>query len=793
MLRSPEPPSLETILISLINDVLLFPSNFSLILDDYHSIDAREVHDLIVFLIENLPDQMHLVILTRSDPPLPLMARFRSQNQLTELRAVDLSFSADEIGDLFNEILKLKLSSVDIEMLEARTEGWIAGLQLAALSLQGREDYSSFIQTFKGDNRYIADYLIEEVLNRQPESVQNFLLQTSVLDRLCASLCNAVTEQENCQQIIDGLEKANLFVIPLDDVRCWYRYHHLFAGLLKQRLRTSQNDIIPDLHRRASHWFAHNGYKNEAVDHAFLADDLSLVVPLIEELAEIVWDRARDSQLLRWLKKLPEEHIEANPKLCIFYARELFKSGFLEKSEEKLKTAEQLLISATIDKSHTEGLLGRIAVIRAYASIRKGKPSDAIKYSKSALTLLNQSDLNWKSVAATTLGFGYGWDNLVKSQKAYTKAMKISREAGNIYYQIFAGSMLGSVLQRRGRFNESQNLSRQLLSLAIDNGIEQTGVTATIYLNLGVVLCEWNEIEEGTQLIKKGIRMSEIGRDPVVLASCQIGLQRALIYRMDFVGAFKLMDEINKRADGFTLPPWITNTISALNVFFLLGAGNLDAALQWVKDSGLKTDGKLEHLREIEFLALAHILIVQNKLDEADRLLVRLIQKAQADDQVYMSVELRLWRAIGFKQKNDTAAAIAELKLALALGEPGGLLMIFASKGKPVADLLEEIVSVRKQDHNQAKEGFSLAYAKKVLTAFKSLTSPKLEALLDPLSDRELEVLQLIAAGLSNKEIGEKLFISLNTVKTHTRNINSKLDATSRTSAVARAKELKLI
>ena len=310
MLQSPQPPPIESILINLINDVIRIPTDIALILDDYHLVDAKPIHDLIAFLLENLPEQMHMIIATRSDPPLPLLARLRSQNQLTELRAADLSFTADETAILFNESLNLRLSTKDIHLLETRTEGWIAGLQLAALSLQGRKDPSGFIKGFKGDNRYIADYLTEEVLNRQPEHLRNFLLQTSILGRLCGSLCDAVTRQENSQQMLNTLEKANLFVIPLDDERCWYRYHHLFADLLEQRLRMKQGDLVAELHRRASQWFAENDFKNEAVDHAFAAQDYTQAAQLIEEIAEIDWDRARESRLLQWFKKLPDEQIE---------------------------------------------------------------------------------------------------------------------------------------------------------------------------------------------------------------------------------------------------------------------------------------------------------------------------------------------------------------------------------------------------------------------------------------------------------------------------------------------------
>ena len=371
--------------------------------------------------------------------------------------------------------------------------------------------------------------------------------------------------------------------------------------------------------------------------------------------------------------------------------------------------------------------------------------------------------------------------------------MEISKAAGNVYYHIFAGSCLGSILFRRGRLKEAENLNRKLLSLAIENGIEQTGIAGSVYGSLGSILCEWNNFDEGMRLINKGIELSELGRDPVILASCQIGLVRALMYRMEIAGALRLMDDITERAGNFALPPWITAPLAAFKVFFWLATGNLDAAVNWAQEQGLGIDDNISNLYQLEYLSLAHILIAQNKLDEADHLVQRLIEMAKAGDHVYMMVEMRLCRLMIFLLKAEAASAVAELQSALALAESGGLIMIFVSKGKPVADLLEEMIAAKKRVHDPHQAGFSLSYAKKILSAFKATTPPKIEGLMDPISERELEVLQLIAAGLSNREIADKLFISLNTVKTHTKNINSKLDVNSRIKAVARAKELKLI
>ena len=795
LLRSPQPPPVDSILANLINDISETHEDIVLVIDDYHAIESRRVHDLISFFIEHMPEHLHIVIATRSDPPVSL-SRWRSQNHLIEIRTAELCFTAEEAAQFFNECLKLKLSPDEIELLESRTEGWIAGLQLAAISIRGQNDPSLFIRHFSGDNRYIMDYLVEEVIHQQPEQLRQFLLQTSFLDRMSASLCDAVTRSKNSQLMLEQMEKANLFIIPLDDQRCWYRYHHLFADLLKQRLMIKQADLVTKLHRRASQWFANKGFNNEAVEHALAAKDYEQAARLIEIVAESDWDRAQGSQVMRWCRRLPEKRIKTNPSLCIFYARELFKNGYLEKAEKRLQAAEKILNATPARNTKNENLHGRIAVIRAYMSSRTGDVSRIIHFSNQALNLLPQRELIWRSVAATTLGFAYGWagaGDLVKAQQAFSEAMKISEEAGNMYYNIFAGSCLAGVLLMRGKLVEAKNISQQSLNLALKNGIIQTGIVGSLYGNLGMIRCEWADMDEGIDLIKKGIQLSEQGRDPVILASCRISLLRALIYRNDIAGAFEVFEKFNQSVRNFKLPPWITNTTSAFNVLFWLASGDLNRAIHWVEERGLGIDDKLENLRGIEYLALTNILIAQKRLDDAVRFSLRILEMAQAGDNAYLQIEMRLLRVTIFMALKHKAGALNELKSALMLGEPGGLIMIFVSKGKPVADLMEEILANSKRNHDETTAGFSLTYVKKLLTVFKSIKPPKIDDLLEPLSDRELEVLYLIAAGFKNKEIADKLFISLNTVKTHTKHINSKLGVNSRTKAVVRAKKLGLI
>jgi len=793
ILQSPQPQPIEAILVNLINDLVRIQYDMALVLDDYHLVNTRQIHDLIEFLLENMPERMHLIMATREDPPLDPLARLRSQDQLLELRAADLSFSVEEIQSFFNKSLELHLTTNDIHLLETRTEGWIAGLQLVALSLRGREDPSSFLRQFKGDNRYIADYLTGEVLSRQPQQIRNFLTQTSILKHLSAPLCNAVTQQENSEQILLTLERANLFIVPLDDESCWYRYHQLFADLLQQRLHHNQKKLVTELHNRACQWHMKHGDKTEAVDHAFSAQNYVLAGQLIEEIAETDWDRSQESLLLFWLRKLPIEQLEDNPRLCIYYARELFKNGDLDNSEQKLQIAEQVLESSSIGASQKKELHGRIAVIRAYISSRTGNVPRIIQFSNRALELLPEKDAMWRGVAATTLGFAYSWigsGDLPKAQQAFSEAQRICQAGGNIYFNIFVRGCLGSILMMRGRMKQAKDVCELSLSLAKENGLLQTGIVGGLYSTLGMILCEWNDLEEGVHLIKRGVELSERGQDPVSVASCRINLVRASIYRGDFTTVSVEMENLNKSLISFRLPPWITNTIAAFNAFGFLHSGNFNAAMQWVAERKLSPDGELSNLHELEYIALAHALIAQNKLHEADRLFGRLLEHAEAGDRVYIMIELWLGRMLLYMAMQDDDAALGAMKTALALAEPGGLIMIFASKGKPVTDFLEKIVATKNQFSKDMEAVFSLSFARKILSVCKSVKPENAGDFLDPLSRRELEVLNLIAAGLSNKEISERLFISLNTVKTHTKNINSKLNANNRTRAIARAKEL---
>ena len=417
-LQSPRPPPTESILTTLLNEITTVPDNFVLVLDDYHVVDARPVDDALAFLIEHLPPRMLLVISTREDPNLPL-ARLRGRGQLSELRAADLRFTPSEASEFLNRAMGLDLSAEDISALETRTEGWIAGLQLAALSMRGREDVPEFIRAFAGDNRYIVDYLVEEVLQRQPERIRSFLLRTSILDRLSGPLCDAVTDQEEGNVLLETLERGNLFVVPLDDKRHWFRYHHLFAEVLSAHLMTEQPDQASTLHRRASEWYEHNGSAADAIRHALAAKDFERAADLVELAVPAMRRSRQEAALLGWLKALPNELVHARPVLSVDYAGALLQGGELEGVEARLRDAERWLDTTAVMRERPEApsagmvvmdeeefrrLPGSIAVHRAGQALALGDVPETVTYARRALDLVPEDDYFRRGAAAAILG-----------------------------------------------------------------------------------------------------------------------------------------------------------------------------------------------------------------------------------------------------------------------------------------------------------------------------------------------------------------------------------------------------
>jgi LuxR family maltose regulon positive regulatory protein len=804
LLRSPQPALPESILSTLINEIAAVSYDFILVLDDYHAIDAQPVHGAITFLLEHMPPQMHLAIASRTDPPLPL-ARLRAQGQVTEIRAADLRFSPEEAAALLNDVMDLGLPTEEIVALAASTEGWIAGLQLAALSMQERSDVSGFIDAFKGSHRYILDYLTEEVVERQPAQVQAFLLETSILDRLTAKLCNEVAGRDDGQSMLERLEHANLFTIPLDDERLWYRYHHLFADMLRHRLRQSQRKRVAELHRRAAGWYERQGLVDDAIRHALAAGDDEWAARLVEQNTEAVVMRGEGATLLRWLETLPEELVRSRPRLSVAYAIAALFGGRLEAVEPLLRDAEHALgVSPEVSRASPSekgaggwlaDIPGCIAIIRGDLARMRGDVPRAIELSCRALACLPEDSPYLQSKAAWNLGIAY-WMNgdLTGAERAFAKLVTDNRATSNAYLPLLASYSLGQLRTAQGRLREAAEAYQRALQLGSGEGKPPLPVAGWAYLGMSELLYEWNDLDAAMCHITEGLELGKRVGTAGPLATGYTVLARVRQARGDASGALEAIEKARQVApdpDAHHL----FNPLAPHWVRVWLAQGDVRAAARWARERGLGVNDELSFLREVEHIVLARVLIAQNKPDQALPLLGRLLSAAKAGERIGRVIDILVLQVLARLAEGDTARAVSTLARALPLAEPEGYVRIFVGEGASMAALLRS---------NTASGGTSPGYAGELLAAFRPPTGgpvPRIEAtppgvaqlLPEPLSGRELEVLRLIASGLSNREIAQELFVTPGTVKRHTHNIYGKLEVRSRTQAVARARDLDLV
>jgi LuxR family maltose regulon positive regulatory protein len=807
---SPQPPPAEAVLTTLINDIVALPTPIVLILDDFHLIEAGPIHQALAFLLEHRPPQMHVVISTREDPHLPF-ARLRARGQLTELRATDLRFSPSEAAEFLKEAMGLDLLAGDVEALEARTEGWIAGLHLAALALQGlaqgpsstkgEKDTASFIKSFAGSHRYVLDYLVEEVLEQQSERIQAFLLHTSILGRLCGPLCDALLDGGNGsraapsgsgQATLAYLDHANLFVIALDEQRRWYRYHHLFAELLQQRLRQTQPGLVPALHLRASHWYEQNGYADEAIGHALSGEDPDRAARLLEEHAEVMWPRGEHANLRHRLAQLPAEVLLRRPSLALYHAWFLYAKGPQSEAERYLQAAERAADPG-------QALRGRVAVIRTFMASYQGDMEALIEQARQALELLPEQDLIWRSTAALALGDAHGFrGDMPAAYRARLEAAEASAAAGSVVFSILAYIKVAITLREQGRLQPAAALCQEQLQVARRSGLSRSSVSGCLMAIWGEVLVELGDVETGLAQAKRGVEVAEQGGDWSLFGWSCLCLVRALFSAGDPVAAQALIDKVEGIAKGSVLPPWIVGRMDAWQARLWLAQGDVDAAAQWAEARGLSPGGEppppsqLDYFGLIDHLVLARIMLARGCLDVAERLLDGCLEAAQAGDRTSRVIEIQNLQALAFQAGGHGAEAVAALERVLTLAEPLGFARTFVDEGPPLGRLLYEAAS----------RDTAPRYARHLLAEFptpepeavRSSPSPGQESdLLEPLSEREVEVLRLIADGLTNREIASQLYLSLNTVKGHTRNIYGKLGVHSRTQAVARARALGLL
>ena len=785
--QAPQPPSTESFLTGVINEIIALQRPFAIVLDDYHVIKSEPIHSALAFLLRHMPPEMHLMIATREDPPLPL-ARLRGRGQLTELRSANLRFTAKEAAEFLTTAMGLELAEADISALEEKTEGWIAGLQLAAVSLKGSQDSHDFVQAFTGSNRYILDYLLEEVLHQQPEPLEQFMLRSSILDQMTGSLCDAVTGQSDSQSILEKMERHNLFLVPLDNERQWYRYHHLFAELLQRHLHQTDKELIPELHKRAADWYEQDGQTNKAIEHALAAGDHAHAANLIEEAVEGVLMRSEVATFLSWMDNVPREVFGDHPRLLVYHAGMHLMGG------ESLEVVEGYLAEAAATEA-ADSIAGELSVFRALIASYQGDKEQCYALAKEALELLPQDALFLRTLVAAFLGLNSLYDGELESaEQAFHQAVEMGQKTGNLLITVLALSHMAEIGWIRGQLTYSQELYEKAINLLTDEqGIVQPA-GGIAFVGKAGILRERNELTEALEYLERGIGLA--GRcGEVWTMTGYAGLANTRQAMGDEEGALNAARKAKEIALQFDAMETDDRYMDAMQVNIWISQGKIDQAMEWARNRGFINGAMLDKLRgsqlislwlAIELHAFLRLQLTRRFPDEVLTLLDTVIPIYRTEGWQRFLVEALIYQAWAFHLLNRKDQALQSLEEALRLAEQQGLVRTFLDGGEIIRDLLQECLGT--------KCSTVKAHIKKLLLAFKVTPKPSdSETPVDELSMRELEVLQLMAAGLSNSDIAGQLFISLNTVKTHLKNINSKLHVHSRTEALAAAKNLDLI
>ncbi len=800
----PQPAPMETLLATLLNDLAQLKDRVLLVLDDLHAITEGQIHQDLVFLIDHLPRSesgLHLVIASRMDPPWP-MARWRVHSELTEVRAVDLRFSLDEVKIFLNDIMLLKLDVREIALLGQRTEGWIAGLQMAALLMQGRlreqgsSGVASFIETFSSSNRFILDYLMEEVISQQPGEMRDFLQATSIVEQFTASLCDALLGRQDSQTILDQVEQANLFLIPLDEERRWYRYHHLFADLLRKHLKQTQPEKIIELHQRASDWYAANHFLVEAISHALDAGDVIRVNKCVSGNALAMTEHAELQNVLRHFEQMPEEEICAKPWLCVAYA---WVKAYVDPSQEIGQIITRLMegISEVEDALERQHLTSHLDAIWAYVAWVKGEPDKALEFARSALASLPDDDWMTRCHVLHTQGSALqNLDRLPDAVQSYEAAILAGQKTNNLQEIFWAHTSLAYVNILQGHLHRAHSLCQQVLSLADQAGLvdRRMPVLAYAYATLSMVQREWNDLDTAISNARQGVALAEQWRQADTLHFTLTCLSEAFLATGDLEAAYAA----NQRAMqvAVNVSPWFIRISLANDILIDLARGDLtEAVRQFAELENLTTGENRKGLFLVAKVALLNALgHFPDTLLEVDAIIGELEQKGK----VWSITKLLPLQAVALHALKRDADAFEVIKHCLALARPEGYVRMFLDQGTPMLRLLQAAAGrgIEGEYINQLLPAFGISTSsiavERLATAATRQPDPG-AALVEALSERELQVLRLLDSPLTSEEIGRELYVSANTVRTHIRNIYGKLDVHGRLEAIRKARDMKLI
>ncbi|MEV5412925.1 LuxR C-terminal-related transcriptional regulator [Thermopolyspora sp. NPDC052614] len=775
----------SSVIVSLINDLDGLDGPIVVALDDYHVIDCHEVHKAVTFMIDHLPPYAGVALATRADPPLPV-TRLRARGELVEFRAADLRFTQPEAAAFLNDVMGLDLEPGHIDALEHRTEGWAVGLQLAALSLRDRGDAGYFIEAFTGSHRFVLDYLVQEVLRSQPRHARAFLLDTAVLDRLTGPLCDALTGRNDGRDVLEALERDNVFVVPLDDRRQWYRYHHLFADALRARLAAQRPDRVPVLHRAAARWYADHGRSQDAIAHAVAGHDYVYAADLIEQALPMARRQRQDRTIRHWLRRLPDDVVKRRPILNVTVAWSRLGDGEVDDADARLRDADDSLAGMRPDETRNatdelRQLPMMIAMYRAAVAQARGDSAGTAEHARRVLDLARPDDHFARGAGAGFLGLAlWAAGELDAAVETFAQAVRSLHAAGNLADELGGTVVLAGMWLARGRPDEAGYLHERALAAARERPDVALPVTGDLHVGLADALRERGDLDAAAEHLQTAWELGDVGSLPenrhrwyVAMA----GLRQAH-------GDLDLAAGLLEQAQAHYLPGFFPDVrpIPALRARVDIARGRLDLARRWAREHGVTTDGDLSYLAECDHLTLVRLLIAEQRVDEALALLGRLFTAAEGAGREGGVIEILMLRALAHRAGGNVGEAMTPLTRALEAAVPAGHARLFLDEGPPMESLL------------QAVEERGLATDPLALLRRTSATAPAVTGVPhDALSRRELEVLRLLATDLTGPQIARRLFVSVNTLRTHTKHIFTKLNASTRAGAVRRAAELGLM